>query len=163
MGDICRNPIVCKREKYMSNQTTYVTATAKTDILHHKIYHLKTRLTIMTLIKTSVFRTASGMKINWKRTSFPDSGIAQYSGRMRMPLANATRAREIHVTFLHHTASLHSADNRSEARQTHWIFEEFSLSEIRTKPLTQGIDHYMLSSEERFSQTLHFVYHETSP
>ena len=32
----------------MSNQTKYVTATAKTDILHHKIYHLKTRLTIMT-------------------------------------------------------------------------------------------------------------------
>ena len=48
----------------MSNQTKYVTATAKTDIVHHKIYHLKTRLTIMTLIKRSVFRTASGMKIN---------------------------------------------------------------------------------------------------
>ena len=67
-----------------------------------------------------------------------------------MPLANATRARDIHVTFLHHTASLHSADNRSEASETHWIFDEFSLSEIRTKPLTRGIDQYMLSSEKIF-------------
>lgn len=64
-----------------------------------------------------------------------------------MPLANATRAREIHVTFLHHRASLQSADNRSEARQTHWILEPFSLSEIRTKPLTQRVDDYMLSSD----------------
>ena len=61
-----------------------------------------------------------------------------------MALANATRALDRHVTFLHHSTSLQRDGSRSATKQKHWILEEFSLSGYKRKERSNSISRKMI-------------------